>query len=422
VGFAALGVLAALAASASPPPDASPPPESAAGAEAASSSTGWHFHLRPAPGFESPSGDLRVRFGGRLLLDGGLLHYGQGLRLEPVTGWTSRGKVRQVRASVAVEYRRLEVFLGVDLSPDDSGPRDYGLTDAYVGLRRLPVLETIRFGHQKEPFSLENLTSRKWLVFMERSIIKSLTPNLRDIGLKTFGTALGERLRWSLAGSRSTEVSGRAFSEPPSYLLTGRVTGLPLWADDGRSLLHVGASYSHQFSPGTLRISQKPESFLADALVDTGTVTSVDGIDRFGAEIAWVRGPLSVQGEAIATLVHRSGSALRFWGAYAMVSWFVTGEHRAYNREMASFGAVRPRRDFAPWRSLRDLGALQLGIRFSHLDLDDREVQGGIEKNLAIAINWFPRSWLRVSGNYIFGHLRNQGSVNILQMRLQFEF
>jgi phosphate-selective porin OprO/OprP len=284
------------------------------------------------------------------------------------------------------------------------------------------VLGTLRFGHQKEPFSLENAASHKYLVFMERSLIEKLAPSERDIGLLAFDTAFDERMRWSVGGFRSTESTGRAWTEPASYLITGRLTGLPCWQDEGRSLLHLGLSYSHQFSPETFGVSPTPESFLAQALVDSGSITSVEDVDRIGAELAWVRGPFSVQAEAIGNFVDRDGPTLRFWGAYVMVSWFVTGEHRGYERSDAAFGVVRPKRDFAPWRSLRDWGAVQLGARYSHVDLDDREVDGGVENDVALAASWFLRAWLRISGNYVFGHVRSQGDVHILQTRFQIEY
>lgn len=316
-------------------------------------------------------------------------------------------------------HRFLELKTEVDFSPEEGN----ALTDAYLGLRELPWIGTLRFGHQKNPFSLENAMSRKYMVFMERSLIEFLAPSLRDVGLLAFDTALEERLRWSLAGFRSTAPNGRAWEEPDSYLLTGRLTGLPWWRDEGRSLLHVGLSYSHEFSPDTTRVIQPPESFLAAALVDTGTITSVDGVDRIGGELAWVRGPFSIQAESIGALVHRDvGSTLHFWGAYVMVSWFVTGEHRDYDRSGAVFDVVRPKRDFAPWRSRRDWGAVQLAARYSHVDLDDGEVRGGIEDDVALAANWFLRAWLRISANYVYGHVRSQGDVHILQMRFQIEY
>ena len=43
------------------------------------------------------------------------------------------------------------------------------------------------------------------------------------------------------------------------------------------------------------------------------------------------------------------------------------------------FGLVIPLEDFAPWKG--QWGAVQLGARFSHLDLNDKDVRGGTDDN-----------------------------------------
>ena len=41
-------------------------------------------------------------------------------------------------------------------------------------------------------------------------------------------------------------------------------------------------------------------------------------------------------------------------------------------------------------------------LRERIIDLDDGEVQGGIQKNLGLALNWYPRSNLRAQFNLIY--------------------
>jgi len=91
--------------------------------------------------------------------------------------------------------------------------------------------------------------------------------------------------------------------------LIGRFTGL-LWDvnEEGRtpSFLHLGTSVNYTFSgQGSIQYRSRPESHLAPFLVDTGVIDSRNAF-LFGAEFAWVQGPLSVQSEAIVSHVRTS--------------------------------------------------------------------------------------------------------------------
>ena len=357
----------------------------AAAEEAASSvdSHAWSAEWWPQLRIERQDGEHWVRFGGRLLLDGALIHYGEGLRLAPEFGWTDAGKMRQGRIFVlGLFFRRVEFKTEVDFAPEE-----ITLTDAYLGLRGLGPLGTARFGNHKQPFSFEKQMSRKYLVFMERSLSEGLQPDLRDVGFSLRSAVLGERLRWVIAGFRDTEATSRSFVRPANWSLAARATGLPLWEDEGRRLVHLGASYNHQFRDDpTFRVSWPPESFVAARLVDTGTIEGVENIDRVGLDAVWVHGPVSLQAEWDHAFLDRKAGRgdLDFWGVYVQASWFATGEHRRYQRGSGVFGPVIPLEDFAPWKGR--WGAVQLGARFSHLDLDDKDIRGGIENNVGLAL------------------------------------
>jgi phosphate-selective porin OprO/OprP len=393
----------------------------AAAEEAAPSaaSDGWSAEWWPQLRVERQDGEHWLRLGGRLLLDGALIHYGEGLRLAPEFGWTDTGEIRQGRIFVeGLFFRRVELKTEVDFAP-----KEIVLTDAYLGLRGLGPLGTARFGNHKQPFSFEKQMSRKYLVFMERSLSEVLQPSLRDIGFSLRSTALGERLRWLIGGFRDTEATSRAFVQPPNWSLAARATGLPLWEDEGRRLVHLGASYNHQFRDDpTVRVAWRPESFLAAALVDTGTIDGVEDIDRVGLDAVWVHGPVSLQAEWNHAFLDRKAGRgdLDFWGAYVQASWFPTGEHRRYQRGSGTFGPVIPLEDFAPWKG--QWGAVQLGARFSHLDLDDKDIRGGTESNVGLALNWFLIAQLRLSVNWIYGHLKGEDDVHVLQGRFQIEY
>lgn len=383
----------------------------------------WSFTWWPKLEWRRSDGAHWLRLGGRALFDVAALDYGDDLvgRIGP-PGWTVKKEVRQGRIFLqGLSFEHLELKTEVDFAPPDPT-----LTDAYLGWRGLGPLGSVRFGHQKLPFSFENQMSRLYMVFMERSLANSLDPSVRDVGLRAQNALLDQRLRWDVGGFRSTESTGRFFTDPTNWIVAGRVTGLPYWEDGGRALLHLGVSYSHTFrsaSPAnSFRIRQRPESNLGDFLVDTGAIDGVDAVNRVEAEIVWLYGPFALQGEWTHDFLDRSAGSgdLDFPGFYVHASWFVTGEHREYSREKGSFGTVVPLRDFAPRRG--GWGALQLAVRLSYVDLNDRDVRGGAQTDVTVGANWFPFPFLRLTFNWVHGQVRHQDRVDILQARLQISY
>lgn len=80
----------------------------------------------------------------------------------------------------------------------------------------------------------------------------------------------------------------------------------------------------------------------------------------------------------------------RFQGWYAEVSWFLTGELAHYRN--GKF--IRP-------NILSENGAWEVAFRASSIDLNDVDVHGGVERNLAVAVNWYSKTHWRFMSNLI---------------------
>lgn len=320
---------------------------------------------------------------------------------------------RRARLSARGEgFEVIEYVIGFDFAL--SGHPTF--LDNYIAVRDLPLLGHVRIGHYFEPFSLERLTSNRFTTFMERSLPDVFAPS-RNVGIMAHDTwgALDQGT-WAIGWFRAnSDDLGRDFGDGGEWSLTGRATWLP-WYDesDGRSYLHLGAAYSlRDPDQGQVRLSSRPEARAGipsssgdiPIFVDTGAIPALRE-QRVGGELLWVRGPWSVQAEYIASVVDPlTGQARVFQGAYGFVSYFLTGEHRPYNKESATIDRVVPFENFFRVRTAEGIttgrGAWEVAIRWSWLDLDSGPTRGGTLNDWTVAINWYLNPYTRLRWEYL---------------------
>jgi phosphate-selective porin OprO/OprP len=380
----------------------------------------WRLEWRHGLRLRGEDGRYEMMAGARFLGDAGLAHLGGGLERARESGWASGYETRQARLYIqGVAFQHFVFKTGFELS-------DGELRDVYVGIREIGPFNKILLGYQKEPFSLEQQTSFRAIPFMERSLANALTPH-RNSGILASGNLFDWRLRWA-AGAfvivdsfREEDDSSRGFND--DWDLTFRITGLPVYREEGAQLLLTGVSYSHQFVDDEgVSFASRPESSLVGPLIETPPIAGVDHVERVGVEMAWVDGSLTVQGEGIVALLERGGGRddLAFRGGYVQASWFPTGERRVYGRRSGVFGRIVPSSPF----TLRGpgWGAIELAARFSYLDLEDGSARGGRQFDTTLGVNWYLNAQVRLMLNWVRAHVAGEGNANMLQTRLQLDF
>ncbi len=376
--------------------------------------TYWKNGLR----FETPERDFSITLGGKIHYDWGYINEDEDVGRLVGEDFGSGSKMRRARLfAEGTLYRDIDFKAEYGFSGGD-----VEVKDLYLGMKNLPYLGSVRVGHTKEPFSLEELTTGSEVTFMERSLPNALVPG-RNIGFVFNNSLHGGRFAWSVGAFAETDNRGNGFGENDRYNLTLRVTSLPWDRDDGSKLLLLGTSYSHKFMDrGTpVRYRARPETHLTGArFVDTGYILS-DGIDIIGTEGALVWNSFSLQSEYIHSFLNpEQGNTLDFDGFYVYGSYFLTGEHRPYDRVKEAFGRVKPRSDFRP--GSKGWGAIEIGARYSYLDLDDAQIQGGILNEYTAGLNWYLNPLSRIMFNYIHSHINNTGDTDIFQSRFQLDF
>jgi phosphate-selective porin OprO and OprP len=77
--------------------------------------------------------------------------------------------------------------------------------NVYVTFKGLPV--TVKAGHIKEPFSLDGMTSSKYLTFMERALPSLFSPGWNN-GVQFSSSAYNQRLSWAAGVFGNTANDG----------------------------------------------------------------------------------------------------------------------------------------------------------------------------------------------------------------------
>lgn len=371
----------------------------------------WKEGLR----FQTADKDFTLKIGGRIMNDWAWMEADRAV--EAAVGDLEDGtEFRRARLYVAGRiYENVDFKLQFDFAGGDAD-----LKDAYIGLRGLPVY--VKAGHFKEAFGLEELTSSKYITFIERSLPTGAFSPSRNTGFAVNSDALDKRVTWAVGVFRGTDDYGYGQAEG-AYNVTGRITALPRYADDGKNLLHLGASASYRSGRDALSFDAEPEVHLAPDFVDTGDFPS-DSHVLVGGEVAFVKGPFSLQGEIMVADVKRAGDDATFYGYYVQASCFLTGEHRNYKKSSGAFGRVKPKRNFG---KNGGPGAWEVAARYSYVDLTDGGTVGGELEDITLGLNWHLNPNTRVMWNYVRVDVEDgvgaaDGNADLFVMRLQIDF
>ncbi len=367
----------------------------------------WKHGIR----METADKAFKLRMGGRIQNDWAF--YSADDKLESEVGkFEDATEFRRARLYFAGEvYERVVFKVQYDFA---GGNADF--KDVYIGLKDIPGLGTVKVGHFKESFSLEEITSSKYLTFLERSLPNVFVPS-RNTGIGFLNSVADDRLTYSAGFFRETDGFGD--SQNQAWGSSARVTGLPWYAGEDQ-FLHLGVDFTYRDTDSSaIKFDVRPESHTALKIVKSGSILS-DSRSSYGAEAALVTGPFSLQGEYIATTVDTpDGSDPNFSGWYGQVSWFLTGEHRNFKKKTGAFGRTKPANNF-----LGDggPGAVEIAARYSTVDLSDGDTGGGEVDDVTVALNWYLNPNTRVMLDYVRSDAGSLGNLDLVETRFQLDF
>jgi len=302
-------------------------------------------------------------------------------------------------------------------------------TDMWVTFKDLPLVGNIRVGNQKPLYSFEHLTSSRFLTFLERSLgfdaFAEGQNNGFEPGITAFDNYADKRGTWGVGLFKNTRSPFGWNVGANELEVNGRITYLPVYEDGGQFLVHVGVgAATKDLDDGQARLrarldARNSPSALSPLVADTGNFNGRNQ-QILVPEFAMVNGPFSLQAEYYASWVNDAdlGTAAApdprgtvfFQSAYAEAAYFLTGEHREYNREAGTFGRVVPKQRLSWTRSgFTGRGAWQVAARYSYLNLSG--ANGNIVHDMTLGLNWFLNPNMKVQWNYFLADRQTNGPV-----------
>lgn len=316
------------------------------------------------------------------------------------------GRSRRTRFVVAADYSGIE--------PGDKPA--FTVQDLAVSIPAGPVWFSL--GRQQEGISSQMLASTRIQPDVERSAAVLAYIPVRNDGLRLWGTMTTKSSGvggWTIGifndflfnglspRQNGEQVSGRLFWAPFVSADTVHVVQLALdgrWTDDRDS---------------TIRFHGTPEAAESPDFFNTGKIFA-SGAALGDAEVLLQQGSVSLTAEALPVVVTGvQPRGLSFGGAYVQVGWRPGGERRGWDNEAGALDRVRLGKHRA---------AVELGARYTHLNLSDRSVDGGVFNRSSLAITLYGPNYLRLQVDYGYATLRKNGVVGrtqLLTTRFQWE-
>ena len=275
------------------------------------------------------------------------------------------------------------------------------------------------------------MSSFRYTTFMERSLLFQPFTPFRHLGAGIYDHSSDRRWTWAASGFRAGQDQfGGSISDSGGWATAERLTHLFYWAEpsNGRYYLHAGLGHFYSNpANNTVNFRTIPEIFIGDVGNDTQVGTSgqptpgpnngtpffvqtgplhVKNFNVAGTELLWVNGPCSLQSEAMVNFVEQFDAPNAVLpGVYAQVGYFLTGEHRPYDRVAGAVDRIQPFTNFFSVDTSEGrctgLGAWEVAARFSYLNLDDENIRGGTLTDFTAGINWYWNAYTKMVFNYI---------------------
>lgn len=351
-----------------------------------------------------------------------------------------------------VTFRRLRLGVKGDLNDnvfykyegEFAGGVATSYRDAFIGVRDLPVFNTVIIGNHKRPYGLDHLNSSRFNVFTERPlIVEAFNQDARRLGISSNGVSEDQSWNWryGLFHQNLTQETDGFVSDHYQPELAARLARTA-WYDEssgGRGYWHWAVSGSYGQPDGGAPdngadFRTRPEARSTNRWLDTGNIVGATETTILGLETVFNVGAFQLTAEFQQANVERTPEIARdvnFGGGYVQVAYFLTGEHTPWNRKTGTIGRVKPFENFFSVRTHEGgrgygLGAWQVAARYSYADLQDEDIIGGKGEAVTLGMNWWWNPNARLQLNWSFGEVEREpiasGNYSIIGLRWAVDF
>jgi phosphate-selective porin OprO/OprP len=293
--------------------------------------------------------------------------------------------------------------------------------DVFVNWRTFRQAE-IMAGRFKVPFGREELISSTDIDFAFRTLVSSIIPPARDVGVMVHGRFLQRGFTYEVGVFEKDGDNGRLeeaqFARPdtkpegigPSFAT--RVTATPFrpLAETFENL-RVGAAYGVTDVPEGLNSLRGEPVWAGKDFVEPVYVNGRR--QRFGAEFTYTPGPVGLAAEWMQAREQRLGQGLGdvdlsdfiTTGWYASATWLVTGEDKDnFNgpRRPLFTGGIGAIELAARYEKLQSESASKVDEPFPNPRADNYLMNS--DTVWTVGVNWFPNRWVRLTANGIHEH------------------
>ena len=298
----------------------------------------------------------------------------------------------------------------------DFGNNAVDIKDAYV--RYIGKNWQIKAGNFREPFSMETMTTSRYITFMERPYATEQAPS-RHLGVdfKIFtnhiffeGGVFSSNLANDLIRDQNKSKGTNA-----GWSVTGRFAWAPIKKD--RMVLHFGVAGSYRVPKiqeigdpiNSFRYGENAETEInRKKYIDTDWMEDCQTKIIAGFEAAYAVKNFRVQGEYIMTRIQKdvnevpeAEDKVNLGGYYIMGSWLVNNADYYYNMGDAEFSQI----DFRNNKK----GAFEVALRYSFMNANSYKdgettpyLQGGSGETYTLGLSYYFNYNVKLMLNYAY--------------------
>ena len=297
------------------------------------------------------------------------------------------------------------------------GSDDIEFKDNYVGYKNkiddLNFNYRLKLGNMKVPFSFDAYAGSKYSSFMESPLTDTLTQN-RKVGIEALLSQKDKYQRANLyLGTFINSIDEQR--DDDEGVSRNVVKATYSYKFEKNHVIHVGSSFLYSDINGeNVKYSQESESSLIQDKYISTKVKDVDNTKDLSLEALYINDSFHAQAEYVQSRVNASSNNYSFDGYYAQAGYFLFGSSKTFKQADSKFSG----------KNIID-NDVELAFRYSYLDLNDKDEQGGTQKDYNFALNWYINRNLKFMTNYIIAYPNSDdydGALSLVQARVALTF